>query len=290
MVGSGFERMKLLLFDKLRALVRVPLKWLVFILVVVVVCYPYPRLLLRHIRHWQDPNALLDPAAPALQPLAEELRHALPPDLAPSERLRRVQKFVLERVPYGWDWETWGMADYLPTVAEALEMGREDCDGRAVVAASLLRALGQEATIVTDFSHVWVRTPMGDLMGPGRSDAIVVTDDGLSLRLQGLAQIPQAFAYGVAVFPWWRELVIIVAAWWLMLRRSTSLAAAVLSLAFALLALVCVRVGSFDYPNARPALQLAGVGLFIAAIAVLFISLRKSDGSLTAANSGPTLT
>ena len=74
-------------FDRLHAIVRVPVKWIVFIAVVVLVCYPYPKLLAKHVKHWRDPNALLDPNEPALQPLAEELRQTLPHDLAPHERL-----------------------------------------------------------------------------------------------------------------------------------------------------------------------------------------------------------
>jgi hypothetical protein len=235
--------------------------------------------LARHVQHWRDPNSLLDPAEPALQPLAQELRETLPPDLSPRDRLKRVQQFVLERVPYAWDWDTWGMADYLPTVAEALEAGHEDCDGRAVVAASLLRALGQEATIVTDFAHVWVRTPMGDLMGPGRADAVVATDRGLSIRLRGLAQIPSAFAYGLAVFPYWRELVIVVVAWWLMLRRKTSPLRAAASIILLALALSVLRVAGVDYLKPQRALQLVGLALAMAAAIVLLWPQRSQVSS-----------
>ena len=43
--------------------------------------------------------------------------------------------------------------------------------------------------------------------GPGRADAVVATERGLSVHWRGLAQIPHALAYGIAVFPQGRELM-----------------------------------------------------------------------------------
>jgi hypothetical protein len=212
-----------------------------------VVCFPYPGRLWRHIQHWKNPNALIEPEAPALAPLYAALQERIPAGAAPREALRRVQEFVLERVKYEWDWNTWGLADYLPTVTEALQMGREDCDGRAVVAASLLKKLGYEARLVTDFAHMWVRTEHGDLMGPGRQTAIVATDKGLSVTLRGLWEFPRALAYGVAVFPAWRELIILGAAGLLMLGPRTGAGGAAFAF-FALVAgLLLIRYGSEHY-------------------------------------------
>ena len=60
--------------------------------------------------------------------------HVLGIDISePHALVRGVEKFVYGHVPYAWDWDTWGVADYLPSVAEVRRMGREDCDGRAVV-------------------------------------------------------------------------------------------------------------------------------------------------------------
>ena len=185
------------------------MKCAVFAMTVLLVCFPNPRRLMRHIQHYRDPSALIEPNAKSIEPWVQELAPKLSDDIEPREALKRVERFVYDKVPYEWDWNTWGTADYLPTVDEVVAMGKEDCDGRAVVAASLLRRFGFKADLVNDFAHVWVRTEHGDTMSPGKKPVIVTTDDGVVIDWSALTQLPSAMAYGVAVFPLGRELVIL---------------------------------------------------------------------------------
>ncbi len=245
---------------------RLPAKWAALGLVVLMVCFPYPRLLARHLQHWRDPNALINPGSPALEPLLSEARALIPEGTPPKNALSQVQTLVLKRVPYAWDWDTWGMADYLPTVAETLEKGAEDCDGRAVVAASILAGLGYDAKLVTDFAHVWVRTEHGDLMGPGRTTAIVATERGLSFRLRGLTELPRALAYGVAVFPIYRELMILLAAWALLCWPGFRPKRSGLSLLLLIAGLMFVRYGSAEYLKPVMWLQIIGALALLAGV------------------------
>lgn len=208
--------------NRLRWYVRWPCKWAAFGIVYFIVCFPYPSLFIRHVRHWSNPNALIEPNAPALQPWVQELR-AMPAESDPQAVLKRVQQFVYDHVPYDWDWNTWGLVDYMPTITEVIEMGHEDCDGRAVVAASLLRNLGFNAHIVTDFAHVWVATDYGETMGPGKIKTVEMTDKGLKFQWGGLLELPRATAYGTAVFPIGREIILLLAAWLLLMRTSPRL-------------------------------------------------------------------
>lgn len=238
---------KLLALNSLRWYLRLPIKWALFALTVLVVCFPYPSRLVRHIRHWRDPNALVEPDAPAIRPFVEELRVSLTDDLSPREVLKRVEQYVYEKIPYEWDWNTWGTADYLPTVTEVVEMGKEDCDGRAVVAASLLRNFGFDAQLVTDLTHVWVKTDKGETMGPGGKKVVVATESGLEVNLAGLAELPRAAAYGVAVFPLLRELIMLGVMWLLLLRRGGGVSCSLGGLACFLTGLFFVRKGSLEY-------------------------------------------
>ena len=129
---------KLFVLNRLRWPLRIPVKWAIFAVVVLLVCFPYPHMLIRHVRHWRDPDALIAPDAQVLRPFVEELLPLLD-NRSPEEALEHVERYVYEKIPYEWDWNTWGVADYLPTVEEVMEKGVEDCDGRAVIAASLLR-------------------------------------------------------------------------------------------------------------------------------------------------------
>lgn len=148
--------------------------------------------------------------------------------LPPYRVLGEVQKIVYERVAYEWDWNTWGMADYLPTVDEMFAAAdargeghlREDCDGRAVIAASLMRRLGYDARIVTDLRHVWVATECGDWMGPGMAKALVSSQAGNRADLRAASRnLLPALTFGIAVFPWTRELILVVAGFILLYHR-----------------------------------------------------------------------
>lgn len=267
---------RLLILSRLRTPVRVPLKWAIFALVVLAVCFPHPGILARHIKHWRNPNALIEPDAPALQPLVAALRPKIGADLPPAEALKTVERFVLDRLPYAWDWETWGTADYMPTVSEALEMGREDCDGRAVVAASLLKNLGFEVRIVTDFAHVWVQTDQGDTMSPGKSKAVVGTDGGFEVRLAALAELPRAMAYGIAVFPFLRELMITLVLWYLLLRPGLGIVRILVLAGLLLGGLLALRAGGGDYRHPVLWLQWLGIVGWLGVLVAWAIPVRRS--------------
>ncbi len=190
-------------------------------------------------------------------------------DLPPSQVLKRVEAFVYTHVEYDWDWNTWGMADYLPTVTEVIRMGKEDCDGRAVIAASLLKNLGYDARIVTDFAHVWVATDFGQTMGPGKTKTVEVTDKGLKFDARGLLQIPEILGYGIAVFPLPRELVL-VAVFWLLLLGRAGVSQTLIALGFLVGGLLLVRYGA-DYRRPRHLFELAGLVVF--SVGVLFLAL-----------------
>ncbi len=185
---------------------------------------------------------------------------------------------MYQRVPYEWDWNTWGMADYLPTVEEVVRMGREDCDGRAVVAASLLKNLGYEASIVTDFAHVWVVTPYGETMGPGKTKTVEVTEKGMKFNARGLTQIPQILSYGIAVFPLERELVLVAVAWLLLLGRAGTVRI-ILSLTLLTCGLLLLRYGAVDYRGPQVSFELAGFAVF--AVGVLFLAVGNEVALVT---------
>ena len=176
-----------------------------------------------------------------------------PPPKSPAwQAQREVQKFVLEKVKYKWDWDTWGAADYMPTVAEMFAQAAErsdgqlyeDCDGRAVIAASLMRRLGYQADVVTDLRHVWVTTPQGEWMGPGGRKTLVSTPQGNRLDLRTAWQnVPASLSFGISVFPLFRELVILLTAYVLMLHKRTPWRAAALAGLLLIQGLLFMRCG-----------------------------------------------
>jgi hypothetical protein len=187
---------------------------------------------------------------------------------------------VCERIPYSWDWDNWGCVDYLPTAAEVVERGREDCDGRAVIAASILRNLGYDAQLVTDGSHMWVSTSEGATMSPvaTASGRTLVTTNQAGSRFDPLAIIgvrsllidwPKNLAFGVAVFPIGRVSVIAAAAMVCLfpVRPSTMRAAAALlavAVAVAVWRWMCVDPWNNSLLGAWAGIGIASCGILLA--------------------------
>jgi hypothetical protein len=198
--------------NRLRWFWRWPLKLVIFLVGTFLVLYPKFWLFPTCVERLADMNALLDPDHPEIAVLHDQLCDEISGEMPPPEALKAVQDAVCKRIPYSWDWDTWGVAEYLPTVAEVFDKGREDCDGRAVVAASVLRRMGYEASLVSDLLHVWVHTPQGETMSPtGGEKTLVGTAQGTKtkLSLRVLSNMARGLSYSVSVFPLTRELIIL---------------------------------------------------------------------------------
>ncbi|SES85493.1 hypothetical protein SAMN05660297_00734 [Natronincola peptidivorans] len=74
---------------------------------------------------------------------------------APSDP-KEIEKFVLEEIPYQYDWQTYGMPFYFPTAEEAIAKGTGDCKSRFVVLASVFEAKGIPYKQSFSLSHFWI--------------------------------------------------------------------------------------------------------------------------------------
>lgn len=192
--------------------VRTGLKLALFAAIVTVVLYPKLWLVPRWLDRLGNMDSVLQPDHPALAPVEAIARAKLAAKGEGENICGAVEDAVCESVPYAFDWDTWGVVDYLPTVGEVFEQGREDCDGRAVVAASLLRRMGVNAWLVSDLKHVWVATPEGELMSPGEGAQTMIGKPGGTrtvISAETAANLGRGLAFGVAVFPLGRELIIV---------------------------------------------------------------------------------
>jgi len=271
--------------QNLRWYIRWPIKWAIVGVAVFLVSYPNPALFVRHVEHWRNTEALIDPNYPGLEPWTEELRAQLKPGMSPPKALKTVERFVYEKVPYKWDWETWGASDYLPTLAEVLQMGAEDCDGRAVVAASLLRALGYKADLVTDFAHVWVKSGRDETMSPGKRKSVVVTDEGVQVYWDALTDtLPKAWAYGISPFPLGRELIVLAVVWLVLLQRGVGWPVRLIGLIMMLEGLLFLRVAGRYWSNPVVWAQWWGIGhLAVATLGLMWLGRRARRSTLLTA-------
>lgn len=135
--------------------------------VVLFALYPHPVRLAVHLQHLSHIESLIQPALPELAAINREIDAKLPAGGTRQQEFKAVERYVYDHIRYEYDWFNWGNLDYWPTAREVLDRKREDCDGQAVLAASILRARGfKTATVVANLQHVWVTVDKTELMGP----------------------------------------------------------------------------------------------------------------------------
>ena len=258
---------------------RWPAKWGLFLLVLLLTLYPSPAALIRHLSHLKNPNQMADPGEPTLGPVLERFDAYLAASKQrtdrPQDLLAHVERFVYREVPYAWDWDTWGVADYLPTVGEVIASGREDCDGRAVLAAAILKAKGVPAELVGDVRHMWVKAAAGETMSPMGQPVFRTKGGKTSIRWRGLVDLgPPAF--GLAVFPFGREAVIVLVGWALLLPAGFRRGWALLGLVLMAEALMAVRLAGIDPMKPVYLGILWGLGNAAAAVAAMACSRPRA--------------
>ena len=197
---------------KLRFHWRASLKLLLFGLVTLAALYPNPVLLVKQIQHLTDVESLIQPDLPAMAEINRDINKLLPTNATPQKEFQTVERYVHQKIKYQYDWYNWGNLDYWPTAAEVWERKREDCDGRAVLAASILRARGfKTARIVGNLNHVWVAVDKEELMGPQADKNFRREGDKVVITLPAFKTLLDVFAQ-LSKFPVLRSLIIFFAA------------------------------------------------------------------------------
>lgn len=167
--------------------------------------YPNPLLFIKNLYHLSDPESLIEPNAPFIADLNQEIDLRLPPEATPVQIFQVVQQYVYEKIPYEYDWNLWWNIDYWPTTTEVWEKRREDCDGQAILTVSLLRARGfKKAKLVGNLKHVWVQLEEKELMGPGTEKNFQSRDGKFQIALPSLRLLLDSFAFYLREFPFFR--------------------------------------------------------------------------------------
>jgi len=115
---------------------------LLALLWILLVLYPNPLNLIVSLQRAFNPN--IDPVS------VESLSRDLPSDPV------AIENAMLQQIPYSYDWESYGMPWYVPTVEEVLERGEGDCKAMALVLASLFEAKNIPYRISWSPIHMWV--------------------------------------------------------------------------------------------------------------------------------------
>jgi hypothetical protein len=222
-----------------------------------------------HLARLADPESLIEPDHPAVAALSHNIDRAIPPGLSRPDQVRWIESFVEKRLAYTHDWTQWWNVDYWPTASEALEAGREDCDGIAVVTASVLRHRGFHARLVGNTMHIWVAVDdTGQEILGAQEDKAFASDTGWTLpRLDTLLR---GTRFGLVEFPAARWAMVVawvlgILAWGSRRRVVESLGAGLIALALAIAAATLLDGAPF-------AVALAAI---LAALAAAQIAIRR---------------
>jgi hypothetical protein len=106
-------------------------------------------------------ESLVDPNDPHVVKIAEAIRGIT---AVPLEQLSIVDDSVADLIDQSDDLETWGALEHFASVAQIEEnrrrhgwtAWRDDCDGKAVLCASVLQNLGYTWRLLRTSDHVWV--------------------------------------------------------------------------------------------------------------------------------------
>ena len=165
-----------------------------------VVLYPDPTVLVRSAHNVLYPEA--DAAA------AAGLAARMPADP------RAIEAEVLRRMPYATDWEVQAVPWRFPTAAQAIAESQGDCEARAVVLMSVLKAKGIPYQLRSSLNHMWVDYP-GKLPTAIENDALVLTDrgdGGFRLSLPDDLDLGRELESKIALFwdpmPWERRVLL----------------------------------------------------------------------------------
>lgn len=69
---------------------------------------------------------------------------------------REIEDFVLDTVPYEYNWQTYGVPFYFPTPQEVIAKDGGDCKSRFILLASLFEAKGIPYQQSFSLSHFWI--------------------------------------------------------------------------------------------------------------------------------------
>lgn len=204
---------------------RLLLKISIFGVILFLVLYPRPRLFIRQLKNYFQMDALIQPDFAGLERINREIDLLLEnKERTPRQEFLTVQSYVYRHIKYAYDWETWGNIDFWPTAQQVWELRQEDCDGRAILAASILRSRGFEsARLAGNVRHIWVEVEDYELMGPDTEKTIRREGDKFVVTFPSLRMLMGSAAIYIADFPAIRHLLLFFTAMILLYHPATNL-------------------------------------------------------------------
>ncbi len=190
--------------------IRFGIKLFVFLVVLMIVVSPNPVLNVKQISAYLNTEKLYQSFSD-LETINADIDSMLPEDYSFKDEYNAIVRFVYQHIPYQFDWDNWSNAEYWPTAEETWKRGREDCDGRAILAVAIFRSRGYaDANIVGSMKHLWITVNGHEGMGPDTEKVMVVQDGRKKMRMPSIHYLLEAAASQLYYFPIFRMAIIVL--------------------------------------------------------------------------------
>ena len=117
----------------------------------------------------RTPTQLIDPFSSPIQTINSEFEEEYGELLGGEDSLdldphvcEISEMYIRSLIEYKGDITNYLCIDHLATTEEVIQRGKDDCDGQAVLIASLLIHRGYDARVVLGYAHVWVEVTIDD--------------------------------------------------------------------------------------------------------------------------------
>jgi hypothetical protein len=186
------------------------IKFGLFALLFLVITMPNPWLTVKQVVAYMDIEALLDPNFPEMKEINSAINVRLPQHSTFNEEYQTIVKFVYDSIRYEFDWDNWRNSEYWPSAKQVWQRKREDCDGQAILAASIFRSRGySDATVVASLRHLWIRVGNHELMGPDKEKLMIVEKGKKHFLLPSFNYMLESFAGQLYYYPLSRMVLIL---------------------------------------------------------------------------------
>jgi hypothetical protein len=133
-------------------------KTLLFVAFGLFVLNPNVKRAAMQVSHALNPESLIQTNFPGLSDINARIDRSVAADGGVHSEAKLVARFVRKNIPYVTDYDNWGNIEYWPSAQEVWERKKEDCDGRAILATSILRSRGySSARLVVGLDHMWIK-------------------------------------------------------------------------------------------------------------------------------------
>lgn len=276
-------------------------KTLLFCGLILAVLNPNLKRAFLHVRHALQPGQLIQTDFPALAEINARLDSLVAANRGGYSEARLVGKFVLREIEYASDYENWGNVEYWPKAEEVWRKKQEDCDGRAILATSILQSRGyHSARLVVGLDHMWIKVDENEkdprksahwiaLLNPNPDFSLELRDEANTGDLMRLVRallhptaLREASTHLFADMPVLRKAILVLGLLWLCMypcKHKVGLFAVLTAGLLAVMLLADWQPG--DSPTLAPG---AGACILLAAVgAALFMdrALRRTAATLS---------